>query len=105
MIINSSQSLAGACYFSYSRVSNTLKLATDSGTAWLAPVTLGQSGSTQNSQCTVNTAASSASGGGNYLTLTLALTFQTAFGRAKNIYMDVYDGTDAGWLPKGTWTP
>ena len=72
--------------------SNTLYLANDSGTGWTGPVTLGQSGTLQNSQCTVNTAASSASGSGNNLTLNLALSFQPAFGGAKNIYMDAYDG-------------
>jgi hypothetical protein len=103
-IINSSLSLAGGCYFTYSRAGNALYLANDASTAWLAPVILGQNGTTQNSQCTVNTAASSALGTGNTLTLNLALTFQTTFVGARNIYMDVYDGTDSGWLQNGTWT-
>ena len=49
------------------------------GTAWLTPSVLGQSGTLQNSQCAVNTAASSAAGSGTSLTLNLSLTFQSAF--------------------------
>jgi len=41
---------------------------------------------------------------GNNLTLNLALSFQHAFTGARNIYMEVYDGADSGWLQKGTWT-
>ncbi|MBZ5621906.1 MAG: hypothetical protein LAQ69_24745, partial [Acidobacteriia bacterium] len=83
---------------------NTVYLANDAGTDWLGHVTLGQSGSLQNSQCTVSAAGSSASGSGTNLTLNLALTFQTAFSGARNIYMEVYDGADSGWQQKGTWT-
>jgi len=66
-------------------------------------VTLGQATTVQNSQCTVNAATSSASGSGTNLTLNLALTFQVSFSGSKNVYMDVYDGTDSGWSQKGTW--
>jgi len=59
----------------------------------------------QNSQCTVNTAPSSASGSGNNLTLNLALSFQPAFAGSKNIYLDAYaGGLDSGWQQKGSWT-
>ena len=89
-----------------SRNSNVLYLANDAVTAWVGSVTLGQSGTVQNSQCTVNAAASSVSGSGNNLTLNIAITFQAAFSGTKNIYMDAYDstGTEAGWLQKGAWT-
>ena len=103
-IFNSSFSVTGGCYLLYYPGINTVYLANDAGTDWLGHVTLGQSGSLQNSQCTVSAAGSSASGSGTNLTLNLALTFQTAFSGARNIYMEVYDGADSGWQQKGTWT-
>jgi hypothetical protein len=105
VIINSSLSWASGCALLYYPASNTLYLMNDAGSAWTGPVTLGQSGTLQNSQCVVNAATSSASGSGDNLTVTLALSFQSAFTGAKNIYMDAYDGPDAGWQLKGTWTP
>ena len=103
VIINSSLTGASGCYLLYYRASNVLYLANDASTAWLTPVTLGQSGSAQNSHCTVNAASSSASGSGNNLTVNLALSFPPAQG-TRNVYMEVYDGADSGWLQKGTWT-
>jgi uncharacterized protein YfiM (DUF2279 family) len=104
VVVNSTLANAGGCYFLYYPTSNLLYLANDASTAWAGSVTLGQSGTVQNSQCTVNAAASSFSGSGNYLTLNVALSFQTAFGGSKNIYMDAYDGTDSGWQLEGSWT-
>jgi len=104
VIVNNTLAYTGGCYFLYYPASNLLYLANDAGTAWAGSVTLGQSGTVQNSQCTVNAAASSSSGSGNNLTLNVALSFQTAFGGSKNIYVDAYDGTDSGWQLKGSWT-
>ena len=97
-------SAGGVCYLYYARSSNAIYLANDSGTAWLSPRILGQSGTVQNSQCTVDAAASSASGSGNNLTLNLALSFTSSFNGSKNVYMETYDGQDSGWAQKGTWT-
>ena len=105
VVVNSALAGAGGCYFLYYPASNLLYLANDAGTAWAGSVTLGQSGSVQNSQCAVNAAASSTSGSGNNLTLNVALSFQAAFSGSKNIYMDAYDGADSGWQLQGTWTP
>jgi hypothetical protein len=105
MLINGSLSPANGCYLLYHWPTKALYLTNDTGTAWQKPVTLGQSGTLQNSQCSVNAAASSASGSGNTLTVDLALTFLAAFSGAKNIYMDVFDGkNDSGWGQHGTWT-
>jgi hypothetical protein len=88
----------------YSQQGNTLYLTNDAATAWQSPVTLGQNGTLQNSQCSVNPLASSASGSGSNLTLTLALTFKPSFAGAKQIYMEVYDGAgDSGWQQRGAW--
>jgi len=104
LLINNPMTTSGGCYLLYSRSTNSLYLTNDAGTAWQTPVTLGQSGTLQNSQCSVNPLSSSASGSGNNLTVTLILTFQAAFGGTKNIYMEVYDGTgDSGWQQRGSW--
>jgi len=104
VIVNSTLVSAGECFFLYYPGSNALYLVNDASSGWVGSATLGQSGTLQNSQCSVNSAASSASGSGNNLTLNVALTFQPAYNGAKNIYMDAYDGTDSGWQQKGTWT-
>jgi hypothetical protein len=104
VLVNSSVSAVGGCYILYYRASNTLYLANDAGTAWLSPIVLGGSGTTQNSQCLVQSAGSGAISSGTDLTLNLALTFQTSFNGARNIYMEAYDGLDSGWQQKGSWT-
>jgi len=95
-----------ACYVQYSRVNNSIDLVADSGTAYAGSLTPGIAGTVSNSQCTVDAGASSASGSGNNLTVTLALTFKPAFGGAKNIYLDVVNNANAlsGWQAKGAWT-
>jgi hypothetical protein len=102
--INATLGSAGECYFLYYPGSNALYLVNDASSGWVGSITLGQSGTLQNSQCTVNAGASSTSGSGNNLTLNVALSFPAAFAGAKNIYMDAFDGTDSGWQQKGTWT-
>jgi hypothetical protein len=103
-IVNSSLSASGGCYLLYYPGPNVFYLANDAGTAWLGPVALGQAGSLQNSQCTVDAGSSSASGSGTNLTVNLALSFKPAFGGAKNVYMDAGDGLDSGWQQRGSWT-
>jgi hypothetical protein len=68
--------------------------------------TLGAATTLQNSQCSLNVAATSASMNGNTLTLNLAMTFKPAFAGAKNIYMYGVDvsGPNSGWQQLGTWT-
>ena len=104
VVVNATLASAGECYFLFYPGSNVLYLVNDAGSGWAGSIALGQSGTLQNSQCTINAAASSVSGSGNNLTLNVALTFPQAFGGAKNIYMDAYDGADSGWQQKGAWT-
>jgi hypothetical protein len=102
-IINSSLSVSGACYFLYYPGPNVFYLANDAVTAWLGPAALGTTGSLQNSQCTIDAGSSSASGSGTNLTVNLALSFKPAFGGAKSVYMDAFDGLDSGWQQRGSW--
>jgi len=103
MLVNSSLTANAACLVVYYPGTNTIYLSNDSGTGWLTPATLGQKGKLQNSQCIVNTGASSVGGSGNTLTLSLSLTFDPSFTGLKNIYVDATDGTESGWQMKGNW--
>lgn len=75
----------------------------DTGTAWLALITLGTAASSSNGQCTVSAAGSSASGSGNILTLNLAVTFRHTFAGTKTIYLAAQDKTGASsdWQVRG----
>ena len=106
IIVNNPLGVANACYIYYARASNYLYLNNNAATSWLGPITMGTSATLQNSQCTVNAAGSSASGSGNNLTLNVSLTFQSSFTGAKQVWIEVYDGTlDTGWGQIGVWTP
>jgi hypothetical protein len=104
VLVNASLSTAAACSAVYTRASNTLALLTDSGALPGSTITPG-SGSQANSQCTLNGAGSSVTNSGTALTLSLSLTFQSAFGGARNVYLQAVapSGTVA-WQQKGTWT-
>jgi hypothetical protein len=79
-------------------------LLTDAGAAPGATLTPG-AGSQQNSQCILYASGSSVSTAGTGLTLNLAITFQTAFQGARNIYMQAVDPFGStGWQAAGTWT-
>ena len=101
-VMGSALSASNSCYTYFARSSNAVYLENDAGNQWLGPVVLGQSGTLQNSQCSITGTGSSSSGSGYTLTLNLAVTFKTP--GVKNIYMEVYDGTDSGWQQKATWT-
>src|SRR6202040_3218229 len=97
----------GGCYVHYSPPANQVLLLNDAANGWLGPVLMGSANTLQNSQCSLNAQASSASGSGNNLTVNLALTFKPAFLGAKNIYLQAADneGQFAVFQQRGTWTP
>jgi hypothetical protein len=102
--VNASLVPNNACYLSFTRSSNVVSLASDAG-VWQAGLVIGSTGTSSNSQCTINAGASSVSASGNTLTLNLALSFASGFAGAKNIYMDVMNATEgSGWSQQGTWT-
>ena len=95
----------GACYIAYSQPSQVLYLVNDQGPAsGLSPaLTLGATGSVSNSQCTIFSNGSSASGSGSVLTLTLNVSFKAAFTGNKVIYLaaqTVFD-VSSGWQTLG----
>jgi hypothetical protein len=68
-------------------------------------LTIGTAGTLQNSQCSVDTAASSVLMSGNTLTVSLAITFKAAFIGAKNTFGEAQNAAgDSGWSLLGSWT-
>jgi len=105
--MNTVQSGANACYVYYQPQGNHLYLANNAGT-WITPaLTPGVAGTASNSQCTLNAASSSVAISGNNLTLTVALSFNSAFVSARNVYLYAagFSGLNSGWVREGTWTP
>jgi hypothetical protein len=107
LLFNSSLNWAGGCGGNYNQSTNTFSLNNDAGTTF-TPGVLGQAGTLANSQCSINLAASSASGAGSTLTLQLAVTFSPSFFNTKTIWMRASDpvaGIFAQNVVKGSWTP
>jgi hypothetical protein len=101
--INAALVVGNACYLYFVRSTNYVYLATNAG-AWQGPQTVGSPGIMTNSQCSLNTGSSSVTTSGNNLTLSLALTFTSAFAGSKNIYMEAANvAFDSGWLKLGLW--
>jgi hypothetical protein len=98
-------SAANSCFLYYNVGANQINLLNDAGAAWMT-ATPGAATTLQNSQCSLNVAATTAALNGNTLTLTLAMTFQHAYAGAKNIYMYAADvsGPNSAWQQPGTWT-
>ncbi len=91
----------GACYVVVN--SGGTYLVNDAGNALTGPLT----GSTtlSNSQCTLSGAGSSVVNSGTTSTVTLSLTFSSAFTGAKNIYLYADDSTgNSGWQTRGSFT-
>ena len=106
VLFQSSLTTQNACYVQYVPASNNIGLLTNSATAYAGSAQAGIAGTISNSQCIVDTGASSASGSGNNLTLNLTVTFKPGFIGAKNVYMEVFNNANvsSGWQSKGTWT-
>jgi hypothetical protein len=72
----------GSCLVEYNRISNGMRLITDSGTAWLGPPQGVPVAPTtpplSNNTCTVNVAAASASFSGTDMTVRVPITFKAA---------------------------
>jgi hypothetical protein len=105
-LINSYLDGNAACYIAFSQPLNVLYLVNDGGpgSGISAGLTLGGSGSVSNNQCTINAAGSSATRSGETLTLTLNVTYKTAFLGNKVIYLAAQDqvGGSTGWITVGS---
>ena len=105
ILINASLRAVNGCEVEYQRATNTLRLRDNLALTWIGPVAVG-SGSLANSQCTVNSAASSRSFSGATLTLNLNIAFSSSFNGAKTIYLNVSDTANLvdGWKAAGSYT-
>ena len=104
LLFNTTTSVTNACYIYYYRPSNSVGLANDTSTSFIF-VTLGSTGTAQNSQCIINGTGSAASGSGDLLTLDLAVSFKPGFAGIKNVYMQGSNSTlFTPWQLRGTWT-
>lgn len=106
VLINTYLNGHNACYIAYSEQANLLYLVNDVGTGLLPAITLGGSGSTSNSQCTVYSSGSSAAASGSTLTLTLNITFAPSFSGDHVFYLAEQDivASNTGWHPVADWT-
>jgi hypothetical protein len=94
----------GSCFVVSYPALNSISLMDDSGN-WSPFQTLGTPGNLQNSQCTLNVAASSLQISFNTVTLNLALTFKPGLPGRQNVYMQSWNaaGLTSGWQQMGTW--
>jgi uncharacterized repeat protein (TIGR02543 family) len=110
VLINNYLDGISACYMAYvptGAATGYLYLVADAGGGYVSgsPMLLSSGGTLQNSQCTINTAGSSASASGNTLTLNLAITFAPGFGGNKIFYTAARSNTqNSGWQALGTWS-
>jgi hypothetical protein len=103
LLISASNSATSACDIVYTPAQNTIQLLTDAGSAGSA-ITPG-SGSLSNSQCSINGAGSTVSVSGTTLTVTVAVSFLSAFNGSKNLYLQSANSNgNTPWEAKGTWT-
>jgi hypothetical protein len=105
VLIGPALSEPNSCMLLYNVAANQITLLNDNATVW-QPATPGSATTLQNSQCSLNVAATSVTMNGATLTLNLPLTFAAGYGGAKNIYMWGSDvsGANSSWQTMGTWT-
>jgi hypothetical protein len=96
---------ANSCLLWYNPAANQINLIQNGGTTWFT-ATPGTATTLQNSQCSLNVAATTVTMSGNTLTLNLPMTFLPAYAGAKNIDMYAADvsGSNSGWQQLGTLT-
>jgi hypothetical protein len=112
ILTNSFLDAIDACYVAYVPTSATtgyLYLVDDAGDGGYAagsPILLSSGGTLHNSQCTISTAASSASASGNTLNLNLAIAFSPSFAGNQVFYLASRNNStgDSGWQAAGSVT-
>ncbi len=105
VLINTATSGLNSCWFNYNSPANSLSLASDDTSAW-SSATVGSQTTLQNSQCSIPANGVTVSAAAPNVTLTVPVTFNTAFAGQKNVYMRVQDqgGTLTSFVAMGTWT-
>ena len=108
VLVTADKSLPGpACTMVYQVSSNQLSMSTDAG-PWIGGQLATGGVLSNTNECSVNLGNSHAQGSGNYLTMTLDLTFLAQFaGTTQRIYMggsEAFTGMGNDWQWMGTWT-
>ena len=105
VLFNNGIDVRGACFFLVDPVNRSFLFADDSGSSFSA-LGIGAPGSLQNSQCVLNGNSSTLIGSGNSLTLTVNISFKTAFAGTKSTFMWVKNnaGVTNNWQSEGSWT-
>jgi len=111
VLFNSALDGRTACYIAFvpaSAASGSVLLVDDAGDAGgpFQSLSLPGGGTVSNSQCSISGAASSATGSGNNLTLTLAISFSSNFAGSKVVYTAARNlsSNNSGWQALATWT-
>jgi hypothetical protein len=97
---------AGSCDLQIDPVHGYVFLLTDAGTSWKGAVTMGATGTVQNSQCAISGVDSSVAAEGNKVIVRLALTFKPFFTGPKTLFANAIrpHGLDTGWKNLGAWS-
>ena len=110
VLVNTAIDGRSACYIAYlpsSATTGTVYLVGDAGSSGgpFQALAIPSAGSIQNGQCAINGLGSSATGSGNTVTLTLAMTFSDTFAGNQVFYAAARSDRDnTGWQAKGTVT-
>ena len=103
-LINTAIDGRGACFITYYRPGNQVYLYPDNGDGTQAPsIVLTGNNTISNSQCTISAQGASVQSSGNTLTVTLPITFKTAFAGFKGVWMAAYtlSGAVSPWQALG----
>ena len=104
LLINNALTGVNACYIAYSQTANAFYLVGDDGSTLSTGYAPGTSQTLSNTQCSINVGSSSVSGGGNNLTVAVAVTFFPGFQGNDVAYVAVRDsGGNSDWQSVGAW--
>jgi len=105
VLFNSTLNAAHACWLYRDRTVGRLWLASDDTSSWNF-VDPGSASTIQNSQCSISGSSYKTTGSGNAVTVTVNITFTSAFAGTKTIFMEAMslENADSGYQKKGTWT-
>ncbi len=106
-LINTALDARTACYVAYYRPGNQVFLFPDNGDgAQATNIVLTGNNTIGNSQCTVSAQGASVQTSGNTLTVSLPITFKTAFAGFKGVWMAAYTlgGASSPWQALGAVT-
>src|SRR5262249_18719976 len=107
-LINTAIDGRGACYVAYYRPGNQLYLYPDNGDGSQATnIVLTGNNTISNNQCTISAQGSNVHANGNTLTVTLPVTFKTAFAGFKGVWQaaQTLGGAQTSpWQALGAWS-